>query len=188
VKSSLKDRELTRAILKLKYMKNWRAKKQVPVALDPMTGEKVGGGEGWKEGRRGTKTTSAELTSFHVCILLQISYQLGQPLIALQVFWATYCRPGGLPIGAEKTYVSQRRGSSDLELTLVELLNNGTVLNNELSFPIGETWLGLHRHCWPCNEAEDSRISAPYVVCWLPSENAPFSRWNMYYICGMPLV
>jgi hypothetical protein len=70
----------------------------------------------------------------------------------------------------------------------VELLNNGTVLNNELSFPIGETWLGLHRHCWPCNEAEDSRISALYVVCWLRSENALFSRWNMHYICGMPLV
>jgi hypothetical protein len=52
VKFSLKDRELTRAIFKLKYKKNWRAKKQVPVALDPMTGVKVGGSEVWKEGRK----------------------------------------------------------------------------------------------------------------------------------------
>jgi hypothetical protein len=53
VKFSLKDRELTRAIFKLKYKKNGRAKKQVPVALDPMTGVKVrgrgAGSEGCKE-------------------------------------------------------------------------------------------------------------------------------------------
>ena len=35
--------------------------------------------------------------------------------------------------------------------------NNGTVPNNESNSPIGETRLGLHRHCWGRNEVKDSR-------------------------------
>lgn len=77
--------------------------------------------EASKEGRRGTETTSAELRSCHICMLLEITKRASTWSTLDGLAFYSGCHTAGLPI-PEKTDVRQEEEQLRFgALTLVEV-------------------------------------------------------------------